>query len=162
MPYIRDTRRSVGIFDFQIKINDISGKIVNITGNQFHDRVAIGLYNVDIHGMKNCKYPPAGYNILPYYIPFRALTNNKVSNLLVTGRLMSQDFLVNSALRLHPIEWHSGLAAGAISSYMVKNNILNTTSIYLNHLLRVQHVILKHTPICWLIEGKKYPLNSLC
>ena len=52
---MRDTRRSVGIDDFELEIEDISGdfKIKN-EGVKFFDRVAVGSYNTDIHGLSIC------------------------------------------------------------------------------------------------------------
>jgi len=62
---------------------------------------------VDIHPIKNCTYPDEGNNKhylpLPYFIPYRALTNKKYENLLVSGRSMSQTFLANAATRVHPV-----------------------------------------------------------
>lgn len=165
MPYLRDTRRSIGIDNFMIKIQDISGRIANVTGRAFEDRVAIGLYNVDIHPVRTCKYPEYVYRyypILPFFIPFRALTNSKVKNLLVGGRSMAQDFLTNSATRLHPIEWSSGISVGISASFMIKHEILDTKIIYEKNMRDLQKEISKFTPICWNIENKTYPLNSFC
>ena len=58
MPYLRDTRRSIGIDNFLISEDDLSGKFPDkTTGTVFEDRIAIGNYNVDIHPIKNCTYP---------------------------------------------------------------------------------------------------------
>ena len=38
--------------------------------------------------------------------------NERYRNLLVAGKAMAQTFLANSAARLRPIEWASGVAAG--------------------------------------------------
>ena len=93
-----------------------------MTGKAFPDRVALGAYNIDIHRIRNCTYPAymedtSRYNILPYFIPLRALTNRDVDNLIVAGKCISQSFLVNSATRLHPIEFSTGQAAGVAASY---------------------------------------------
>lgn len=165
MPYLRDTRRTIGIDNFMMKIQDISGKIADVTGRAFEDRVAIGLYNVDIHPVRNCKYPDYIYKyypILPFFIPFRSLTNSKIKNLLVGGRSMAQDFLTNSATRLHPIEWSSGISVGISASFMIKNNIYDTRVIYEKKMRDLQKEIAKHTPICWTIENNTYPLNNFC
>ena len=54
----------------------------------------------------------------PYYIPFRALTSDGADNLLVAGKTMATTFSANSATRLHPEEWSSGVAAGAAAALL--------------------------------------------
>jgi hypothetical protein len=54
-----------------------------ITGEVFPDRVAMGAYDADIHAMSVCQYPPyiqnsSAYQVLPFFVPFRAMTNIKV------------------------------------------------------------------------------------
>lgn len=118
LPYIRDTRRSIGIDNFVLSLKDIGGDwLQNRLAHKFHDRVAIGSYPCDIHSISTCKYPDYMLNhnqSLPYYIPFRALTSNKYGNLLVAGKTMAQSFLTNAATRLHPVEYSSGTAAGGM------------------------------------------------
>jgi hypothetical protein len=43
-------------------------------------------------------------------------TDQDAGNLLVAGKTMAQSFFYNSASRLHPAEWSSGVAAGAAAS----------------------------------------------
>ena len=62
----------------------------------------------------------------PAFIPFRAMTNAKVENLVVAGLSMAQSYLTNSAIRMHPTEWASGTGAGAAAAYMVMNRIGST------------------------------------
>jgi hypothetical protein len=79
IPYMRDTRRSVGIDDFELEIEDISGNFENKSeGVKFKDRISLGSYNTDIHGLIICEYPDSvegnldkKYPPLPFYIPFR-------------------------------------------------------------------------------------------
>lgn len=40
-PYVRDTRRSIGIDNFRLQKEDLNG---NITGVMFSDRIGIGNY----------------------------------------------------------------------------------------------------------------------
>jgi hypothetical protein len=126
MPYVRDTRRSVGVGDFVIKyrhIVEVSGN--GVTAHPFTDAIAIGSYVVDIH-------PPAfawkpmpvtdylgASNTIPYFLPLRALTNRDVDNLLVAGKTMAQTFHANAAIRLQPEEWNTGAAAGVAAAYML-------------------------------------------
>eukprot|EP01120_Amphizonella_sp_Union-15-10_P014259 TRINITY_DN6856_c0_g1_i2.p1 TRINITY_DN6856_c0_g1~~TRINITY_DN6856_c0_g1_i2.p1 ORF type:complete len:584 (+),score=79.27 TRINITY_DN6856_c0_g1_i2:45-1796(+) len=166
-PYLRDSRRSIGIDDFVIKISDLIGNATDLTGTPYFDRVAIGAYNVDIHpGL--CKFPPHILSfmksdkinkVLPYFIPFRALTNKKYLNLLVSGKLMAQSFLSNAATRLHPEEWSSGTAAGAIASFMSKNQVSNTLEI-LDLLPIVRPIVEKYTQTSWTMNGKLEPKSD--
>ena len=48
------------------------------------------------------------------------MTVDKIKNLLVAGKTMSQTFHANAATRLHPSEWSSGLSAGFIAGYIVE------------------------------------------
>lgn len=95
LPYMRDSRRSIGIDDYIMTIKETEGFPENNTGYKHSDRVGLGAYNVDIHGMKNgpCKYPPymnaSLYEILPYYLPLRAFTNRDIDNLFLAGKTMA-------------------------------------------------------------------------
>jgi hypothetical protein len=98
------------------------------------------------------------YPILPYYIPLRAMTNRDIDNLVVIGKTMAQSFLVNSATRLHPVEFSIGQAAGVVGTYAVQNNLQNVSEM-LNedHLRRVQSIVKVFTPTSWTINGTRYP-----
>ena len=55
LPYVRDGRRSVGVNKFQLSQGDVTGQYVpdvKLTATAFADRVALGFYNMDIHGIK--------------------------------------------------------------------------------------------------------------
>jgi hypothetical protein len=57
---MRDSRRSVGIDNFELEIEHITGKFDfknQREGIKFDDRVALGNYNTDIHGLSVCQYP---------------------------------------------------------------------------------------------------------
>jgi len=161
LPYMRDSRRTIGLNKFVTLIMDIVGNATQLTGNQFIDRVAIGAYDADIHQIPWCPYREYMKNavylpVLPYYIPFRSLTNYKITNLLVVGLSMAQSFTVNAATRLHPVEWSGGTAGGVIAAWMAKNNVLNTKDV-LPVISKVRERIELYTPTSWTINGKKYP-----
>eukprot|EP00042_Codosiga_hollandica_P020305 m.65354 g.65354 ORF g.65354 m.65354 type:complete len:534 (+) comp49789_c0_seq1:3-1604(+) len=121
LPYLRDARRSVGLDGFRLMYtNMING---TNAGYQFYDTVALGDYPIDIHPLNGsvCTYPSyiyAEHPVLPYYIPFRSLTNEDIPNMLVSGKGIAQTFLANSATRLHPTEWSTGVAAGVAAVLM--------------------------------------------
>lgn len=158
MPYLRDTRRSVGLNDFVLKFTDLAAsEPKDVTGEQFADRVGIGSYVADFHGLNTCKLP--NYmnksNTLPFFIPFRALTNKAFDNLLVAGKTMAQSFHANAATRLHPIEWHSGIAAGVAAAHM--NEFQISSELALKNIADIQTKISKYQPINWTLGTRVYP-----
>lgn len=158
LPYIRDTRRSIGVDGFILKGGDLTGSIAKKTGRRFFDRVALGAYPMDVHPMSGCKMPDyivSAHDTLPFYIPFRAMTNEKFGNLLVAGKTMAQSFLANAATRLHPIEWSSGTAAGVAAADMVKNR--RSARETLENIEQLQALVRRKTPTEWTIGGKLYP-----
>ena len=158
MPYIRDTRRSIGLDGFILKVGDLGGDPSHLTGKRFRDRVALGAYPADIHPVLNCTFPSyvnAGHETLPFCIPFRALTNERYGNLLVAGKTMAQSFMANAATRLHPIEWSTGTAAGVAAAAMSKNGW--TARQAFEHVADLQALIREKTPIDWTINGETYP-----
>ena len=88
------------------------------------DTVGVAEYwFADIHKMTNdtCALPPylkPSAPVLPFYIPFRALTVDGYSNVLVAGKCMATSFFVNAATRVHPNEYTSGVAAGVAAAVM--------------------------------------------
>jgi len=161
MPYMRDTRRSSGLDSFVMKVEGITGIAEQMTGTIYPDHVALGAYDVDIHGIRNCSYPQYMFNsypVLPFFIPYRALTNSMYLNLMVAGKTMAQSFLVNAATRLHPVEWSSGTAAGVVAAYLAANSL--DTQQGLKQIKQIQPLIALYTPIQWTINGTRYPPNQ--
>ena len=114
VPYVRDTRRSVGLGGFRLNSSHLSA------GLEFADRAGLGDYlYFDMHGMPGCKPPQPEGKLQPYTLPLRALTNERVGNLLVAGKTMAQTAVANEATRLHPVEWVSGTAAGVLAAHIV-------------------------------------------
>lgn len=162
IPYVRDTRRSIGITDYVLTLPELQGSAQQKTGKRFIDRVALGSYVADIHPMKSCSYPNHVYGkteTLPFYIPLRALTNRDVINLLVAGKTMAQSFMANAATRLHPIEFSTGTAAGVAAAMMVDLHLVSTRQLFA-HLPQLQQKIRQYTPINWTVEGTAYPQPS--
>ncbi|CAF1242726.1 unnamed protein product [Adineta steineri] len=161
MPYLREARRSIGFENFLMNITTISGHARDLHGHIFYDHLCIGAYDVDIHSMIQCTYPSymtQYYPILPYYIPLRAMTNRDIDNLIVVGKTMAQTFLVNSATRLHPVEFSIGQTAGVVGSYAVENKLTSVSEMLKEeHLKRVQTLVRQFTPTSWTINGTRYP-----
>jgi hypothetical protein len=131
---------------------DMVGDVAQLTGTKFDDRIALGAYPADIHpivGREFPKYVYAYHDTLPFYIPFRALTNKRVENMLVAGKTMAQSFMANSATRLHPTEWSTGTAAGVAAAYMSQTG--KTSRQALESIAEVQSLVRAKTPIDWTI-----------
>jgi len=152
LPYIRDTRRSIGLDGFLLKISDLAWVSGRSTGTKFEDRIALGAYPADVHPLVNCRMPryvSEAQETLPFYIPFRSLTNQKVENLLVAGKTMAQSFLANSATRLQPTEWSTGTAAGVVAAHMSQHG--KTSRQALANIQEIQRLVSNQTPIDWTI-----------
>ena len=79
---------------------------------------------MDLHEVKGCKYDDFPSKIpLPFFIPLRALSNIDVSNMLVIGRAIAQDFYVSSATRTPTTEIGIGASSMMIASFMVSSKI---------------------------------------
>jgi len=71
---------------------------------------------------------------------------------------MAQSFLVNSAVRLHPVEFSIGQAAGVVDVYAIQNKIESVAQILAEqHIKRVQSIVKQFTPMSWTINGTRYP-----
>lgn len=174
MPYLRDTRRSVGlgsdgqpwILSVPEALPQVSAPIrarKSVTGTRFRDRVTTGVYAVDIHFMRSCAYPnhvEDSLRPLPFYIPSRSLTNYGVDNMLVAGKSLAQSFLMNAATRLHPIEWKTGVAAGASAAWIAER-AGRTSADLEGHSRALRRRIKRHAPVRWHIPRHAvYPTKS--
>jgi hypothetical protein len=111
----------------------------------FPDSVGIGRYGLDIHGCTplapggppaRTRLDPIGpygsetggdtpdgghvlhtHDVWPFQIPLGALIPIRVENLLAAGKNIGVTHLSNSCYRLHPIEWNTGEAAGALAAF---------------------------------------------
>ncbi len=129
---------------------------MKIKNQKFH-------FNFDLRAPYNCSYPPYirqsdSYPVLPYYVPLRAMTNRDIDNLIPIGKTIAQSFLVNGALRLHPVEFSVGQAAGVVRAYAIQNNLQNVSEMLKEeHLRCVQTIVKQFTPMSWTINGTRYP-----
>lgn len=158
LPYIRDTRRAIGLDGFVLRFADLTGPAGAKTGKIFPDRIALGAYPADVHPISGCEMPDyvvAAHDTLPFCIPFRALTHRELGNLLVTGKTMAQSFLANSATRLHPIEWSTGTAAGVAAAHMAAMGRSSRQA--LEAIGEVQSLVRGKTPIDWTLPAEASP-----
>jgi len=152
LPYIRDTRRAIGLDGFVLRFADLTGPAARRTGTVFPDRIALGAYPADIHPVASCSMPAycaGAHDTLPFCIPFRALTHRDLDNLLVAGKTMAQSFLANSATRLHPIEWSTGTAAGVAAAHMAREGLTSRQAH--ESIGDLQKLVRAKTPIDWTL-----------
>ncbi|MDH7601474.1 MAG: FAD-dependent oxidoreductase [Armatimonadota bacterium] len=113
---VRETRRIVG--QYVLTAEDV------LSAAKFHDCVARGSYPIDIHdpdaGGTVIKHLPPGES---YDIPYRCLVPLNVSNLLVAGRPISATHEAHSSLRVMPIAFATGQAAGTAAALCARWNI---------------------------------------
>merc|ERR1719253_56050 len=128
-------------------------------GLHYNDTVALANYPSDIHPVMGCKFPDymtgQSSHTVPFYIPFRALTNQDAANVLVAGKTMAMSFWANSASRLHPSEWSSGVAAGGSAALMVRRG-WNSTRDAFTHIGEVQRYLLQPSigqVVDWTFKG---------
>lgn len=158
LPYVRDTRRSIGVGGFVLKLDDLTarfdaaGQLTRRQGTPFKDRVALGAYPADIHPLVGYEYPPhvsENHPTLPFNLPLRALTNAGFDNLLVAGKTIAQTFLANAATRLHPIEWSTGVAAGVVAADLAASG--QSTAEACQDYDRLRERVSGHTPVDWAL-----------
>lgn len=80
---------------------------------KFHDSIALGNYDIDIHnpegsGTSHYLFAPGQY----YTIPYRSLLPKEYDNLLVAGRCISATHEAQASIRIMPICCCLGQAAG--------------------------------------------------
>lgn len=121
---IRESRRILG--DYVLNYDDYNARAV------FEDEIGRYRYPVDIHIMKPNKeahdefvkdmhQTSTAYKAGESYgIPYRTLTPDNLSNILVAGRCISSDRKVQSSIRVMPCCYITGQAAGVAASLSCK------------------------------------------
>lgn len=103
---VRESRRVIG--EYVLKFDDIK------RGQNFDDSIAVNFMPVDIHG------PGEQQTWIkldrPYEIPYRSLQAKVNENLLVAGRCISADHIVQGSIRSVPCCFATGQAAGVAAA----------------------------------------------
>lgn len=117
-PYIREGRRLRALET--VKTTDVSDAYLpGARGRSFEYSVGIGLYPLDMHQNVAAGTSFARGHALPYQVPMGALIPETMNGLLAGAKNIGTTHMVNSAYRLHPIEWAIGEAAGTLAAYSV-------------------------------------------
>ncbi|MBR2208364.1 MAG: FAD-dependent oxidoreductase [Synergistaceae bacterium] len=136
IPYVRESRRVLGAYTLNAKAvheNSLSWRNGH-KNHEFSDAIAIGGYNLDLHGGDDDddieselgeKQSSIWGNMPqgPFQVPMKILIPESVDNFLAAEKNLSMSRLVSSALRLQPITMMTGQAAGALAAVAIKNNI---------------------------------------
>ena len=153
-PYIRGTRRIVGLSNFRITeryfVDTQDSLYSGGTSFRYYDSVGIGNYAADVHPTRmSVGISPSRHYPAPFYVPYRALGSVNVRNLLVSGKTAAMTFISNSAYRLHPIEWVMGSAAGAAAGMMIRDGSTNYDLLEISSLRALQNEVNLNSPISW-------------
>lgn len=136
IPYVRESRRMLGNYTFNssaVHKNSLSWRIGN-KNNEFYDAIAIGGYNLDVHGGDDDddlesdlgEKQSSIYGDMPqgaFQVPMRILIPESTDNFIAAEKNLSMSRLVSSATRLQPICMMTGQAAGALAAVAVQNKI---------------------------------------
>jgi hypothetical protein len=120
-PYIRESRRIKAEFTVleQHVGTEARRKLLakqDVMAEPFADSVGVGSYRIDLHPSTG------GFNYidiasLPFQIPLGALIPRRVENLLPACKNVGTTHITNGCVRLHPVEWAIGEAAGTLVAY---------------------------------------------
>ncbi len=113
---IRESRKIVA--DYNMRVDDFKNK------TDFEDEIARNCYFIDVHlpnqdSKMVMEYLPEGES---HGIPYRCMIPINLKNLLVAGRTVGSDRLINSALRVMPNCFTIGQAAGVAAYLSAKDN----------------------------------------
>src|SRR5262249_50099187 len=113
-PYIREARRIQS--EVTMLEQHISAETRTDGPARFDDAVAVGYYFLDMH-QRTEGARPFLVQVWPFQIPLGALIPRRVRNLIPACKSIGVTHVVNSATRVHPIEWVIGEAAGTLAAF---------------------------------------------
>ena len=119
---VRESRRIVG--EYSLTVDDYADRAV------FADEIGRGSYMIDVHGSKRAREHKGKYEHYgkgeSYGIPFRCLIPVELENVLVAGRSISTERMVQGSTRIMPACLVTGEAAGlAVAMAKDLNDIRN-------------------------------------
>ncbi len=114
---IREGRRIVG--DYVLSGAEIIDRTEPLS---FDDGVAVATSQIDFHSLT--KTGDAGWRqgVQPYNIPYRCLTGRGIANMLVAGRCIGTDQVVQSSCRMTPTCCAMGQAAGTAVALAIERD----------------------------------------
>lgn len=123
-PYIREARRIKAEFTVLEQHIGVDARGEQEGAAEFFDSVGIGSYMIDIHATVGGHRARIPYNLAwPFQIPLGALIPRRVENLLPACKNLGVTHITNGSFRLHPVEWNSGEAAGALAAFCLNQGL---------------------------------------
>ena len=131
-PYIREAKRIVGVETMSSKDVRRDPQFKRVL---FYNKgaVAIGEYPADLHGSWDVTKleedlldkredfgAVSSWEAKLFQIPMASLIPEKIDGLLAAEKNISASRLVNGAIRLHPVTFHTGQAAGTLAAIAIK------------------------------------------
>lgn len=114
---VRESRRVMG--KYVLNADDV------LSARHFDDGIACASYPIDIHNPTGTGTDIRRLKKGEYYeIPYRCLLPNNVENLLIASRCISATHEAHSSLRVMPIVWAMGQAAGTAASMCIESSAL--------------------------------------
>jgi len=114
-PYIRECRRLRALTT--ILEHDVSADLQpGARARHFADSVGVGWYPIDIH-QAGPEDVGTSCRTRPFQIPMGALIPVRIRNLLAGAKNLGTTHITNGCYRLHPVEWNTGEAAGALAAF---------------------------------------------
>jgi len=111
---IRDSRRIKGMYT--LTEEDV------MNGKKFNNAAAKSNYPIDVHSSKAGKSELTPLDPNDYYeIPIESMIPQNMNNLLVAGRSISATFRAQASLRIQPVCWAMGEAAGVFAAKKLFN-----------------------------------------
>jgi hypothetical protein len=133
MPYVRESRRMVGVHT--LTAGDIRREGVPPRASRtFASSIALGDYPADLHGCseeptlefeleRTADRPSAGTRGGLFQVPIETLIPQSTDGFLAAEKNISQTRLANGATRLQPITMLTGQAAGLLAALAVESGI---------------------------------------
>jgi len=116
---VRESRRVIG--KYVLTADDV------LSARHFNDGIACASYPIDIHNPTGTGTDIRQLKEGTYYtIPYRCLLPVGVDNLLIASRCISATHEAHSSLRIMPVVWSIGEAAGTAASLCLKSQITPT------------------------------------
>jgi hypothetical protein len=118
-PYIRESRRikALGtVLEQEVSADYQPGP----RAAHFPDSVGVGWYPIDIHRAGE-EDVGVSCRTRPFQIPLGALIPVGLANLLAASKNIGTTHITNGCYRLHPVEWNTGEAAGALAAFALES-----------------------------------------
>ncbi|MGA4506986.1 FAD-dependent oxidoreductase [Propionibacteriaceae bacterium G1746] len=119
-PYWREARRIKAVTT--VTETDVWMRHPDDRARTYRDSIGVGMYRIDLHpstGGDNYIDVPAS----PFQLPLGFLIPRRVTNLLASAKTVGTTHITNGCYRLHPVEWNTGEAAGALAAHCLAQGL---------------------------------------